>query len=591
MGYRRRRYGSRSSYGSERAKWHVAQARAFSGEVGHADAAVKEAFFRLSGKALDYLLDKYGELYGEDARDYARSTIPKWRSGTVQMSGMVAKRLFELLPPYMRTEDKNNIVEAIWKWYGPRSRRFVYVGPDGNADAILADLEAHFGNLNVLYPIPETLKNRFDWLSENDAAAKERLLNHFMDQQRRAAIASARLNVPMMLARMQADTEGKISKLNHTVFVGNHHVEIKADPLRSGYAFSDSANNFVRPSVLSDLPKFLAGLAITAAVVVGFFIVTGQLHGPSSGGSTQAGTAAAQQAQAAPQSHPSYNFTPEMTVAPIATSATQPPAARANHVAAAPSALRAPAQGSERKIAATSPVASDGCGTRSIASVSGDGGDIVLSDGNRYAVSDGVMRMTASTWATGDEVQACASLDGASLKTEYQTVQATAGEPAAVEAGGCRTLYVGYTTADGAGIGMTDGSVFQVVSNGVARMTASTWSTGEPTTVCTAKQDGTWYAGIKTSYQKVESTLGTVGTGKAVEPACSQDTVTSGPDTAGTLRLDDGSYRVQNAVMQMQARQMVTGDPVTVCSYSTSGVTYASIAKSSYEKVQATRVQ
>ena len=65
MGYRRRRYGSRSSYGSERAKWHVAQARAFSDEVGHADAAVKEAFFRLSGKALDYLLDKYGELCQE----------------------------------------------------------------------------------------------------------------------------------------------------------------------------------------------------------------------------------------------------------------------------------------------------------------------------------------------------------------------------------------------------------------------------------------------------------------------------------------------------------------------------------------------
>lgn len=589
MGYRRRRYGSRGSYGSERAKWHVAQARAFSDEVGHADAAVKDAFFRLSGKALDYLLDKYGELYGEDARDYARNTIPKWRSGTVQMSGMVAKRLFELLPPYMPTEDKNKIVEAIWKWYGPSSRKFVYVGPDSDGAAMLAELEAYFGNLNVLYPIPETLKSRFDWLCDNDAVAKERLLNHFMDQQRRAAIASAHLNVPMILARMQADTEGQISKLSHTVFVGNHHVDIRADPLRSGYSFSDSANNFVRPPVLSSLPKFPVGLAITAAIVIGFFIVTGQRHGPSSAGSVQTGTAA-QQAQAAPQRHPSYNFTPERTAAPIATPTTSPPAAIASHVVAAPVALAAPSRTAERK-AATTLVRTDGCDTASIASVSGDGSDVVLSDGNRYAISDGVMRMTASTWATGDEVQACVSPDGASLKTEYQTVQATAGEPAPVEPGGCRTLYVGYTTADGSEIGMTDGSIFEVVSNGVARMTTSTWSTGESTTVCTAKQDGTWYAGIKTSYQKVESTLGTVGTGKAVEPTCSQDTVTSGPDNAGTLRLDDGSYRVQNAVMQMQARQMVTGDPVTVCSYSTNGITYASIAKSSYEKVQATRVQ
>lgn len=269
MSYRRRRYRTSSkTYGLERAQRHIEEARAFSAEVGHADESVKNAFFALSGSARDYLLRRYGEIYGESARQYARDTIPKWYSGTVQMSGMVAERLFDLLPPFMPAEQKNRLVEAIWNQYGPHSMKYVYIGPDSNPEAILASLEAYFNNLNVLYPIPSALKKRFDWLSDNDAVAKERLLNHFMDRQRHAAIASACVNVPMMLASMKADEGGRISKLSHTVFVGNHQVEIKADPLRSGFILSNSQSDFIRPP-FSCMGLF--GLGVAAAVIIGLF--------------------------------------------------------------------------------------------------------------------------------------------------------------------------------------------------------------------------------------------------------------------------------------------------------------------------------
>ncbi|MGH7707759.1 MAG: hypothetical protein ACREM6_07510 [Vulcanimicrobiaceae bacterium] len=251
--------------------------------MGHADKAVKAAFFELSGEALDSVLHKYGELYGENAREYASDTIPKWLTGTVQMSGMVAKRLFDLLPPFMPAEQRNNIVETIWKRYGPHSRKFFYLGSDSNSEAIMAALQAYLEKLAVLYPIPDTLRNRFDWLSQNDAVAKERLLNHFMDRQRHAAIASARLNVPMILSTMQAETKNNISKLSHTIFVGNHQIEFKADALRSGFAESASPNDFVKPRASSKFPRWL-GIAL---IVVGFFVVMLVLRGLASGASVQ----------------------------------------------------------------------------------------------------------------------------------------------------------------------------------------------------------------------------------------------------------------------------------------------------------------
>ena len=39
--------------------------------------------------------------------------IPKWRTGRVQMSGMVAERLFNLLPPRMPLGVKYKLVEGL----------------------------------------------------------------------------------------------------------------------------------------------------------------------------------------------------------------------------------------------------------------------------------------------------------------------------------------------------------------------------------------------------------------------------------------------------------------------------------------------
>ncbi len=106
MGYRRH-YGRSGGYGSrdfgmEAALRHIEEARIFSHEIGGTDADVKQYFFGLSGQALEQILSAYGRANGRQAEAYARRMFNRWKAGSTQMSGLVAKRLFSLLPPTMR---------------------------------------------------------------------------------------------------------------------------------------------------------------------------------------------------------------------------------------------------------------------------------------------------------------------------------------------------------------------------------------------------------------------------------------------------------------------------------------------------------
>ena len=117
---RRRRYRRYSSYdaGSEIARRHIREAEQFSSEMGGTDVDVKEYFFGLSNKQLEPILVEYGKSHGALAEAYARETMPNWRSENRRMSGMIAKRLFSLLPPRMPLKKKvrtgREHMDALW---------------------------------------------------------------------------------------------------------------------------------------------------------------------------------------------------------------------------------------------------------------------------------------------------------------------------------------------------------------------------------------------------------------------------------------------------------------------------------------------
>ena len=593
---------------------HIDAAHAFSAEVGNADYIVKNAFFSLSGSARTYLLDKYESLYGASARAYAQQTIPKWQSGSVQMSGMVAQRLFDLMPPFMPIAQKHQVFEMVWKQYGPRSNKFLYFGPDSNPEAVLSEIDRYFDGLNVQYKIPANLERRFDWLSDNDVAVKQQLLNHFMNEQRKAAVASARLNLDMMLERMKSADFGQVSKLSHTLLVGNHQLEMRADPLRTGFTLSDSARDAIRPK-----PKFqwTSGLFF---VVLGLFFGTWALGGISHGSSNQQAASAVQDSQSQNTSESAQTGSGDQTRSvtsinaaptsnsnnPSQTGAAAPPAGVIVAPAAAqPASTKAPLTAAAlkpvaNKIVALSPAS--GCSDTAITSMENNGATVKLANGTTYSVSDsGVMRFEVAQWSTGDAVTACTSkgADGityASISnpSHYQKIQASLVASNAVAPVSCSDAKIVRMADDGATIDTSDGLSLAVASAGTMQFEAAQWSTGDAVQVCRSRlSSGNVPAAIEnpSHYRKVQATV--VGESHASTIQCRGTSISSVSNGGASVTTSGGrSYSISSAgTMQFEARQWSTGDAVQVCeAIAPDGSIAASIENPAhYQKVQASR--
>jgi hypothetical protein len=137
--YRRRTgsYWSRSDVGLQRALRHIQEGRELSALLGGTDNTVKKYLFNLSSTELGKILIEYGRLHGDSAREYAVQTLPRWRDGRVTMSGMVAERLYRLLPPTMPIGIKFDIAEELWRHVGPSSSRVIRFGREAsNADLV-----------------------------------------------------------------------------------------------------------------------------------------------------------------------------------------------------------------------------------------------------------------------------------------------------------------------------------------------------------------------------------------------------------------------------------------------------------------------
>ena len=127
-GYRRRNKDHQKSIGYQKALDHIHDAHALTRELGGTDKDVKEYFFNLPTDQLEKVFDRYEFENGPSAREYAEITYKKWASGKVHMSGLVAERLFRILPPTMPLEVKYQLTKSLWYHVGPSSTKTFYVG-------------------------------------------------------------------------------------------------------------------------------------------------------------------------------------------------------------------------------------------------------------------------------------------------------------------------------------------------------------------------------------------------------------------------------------------------------------------------------
>ncbi len=229
MGRYRRSYSPKHrdrSYGRERALEHIRQAEQLSRELGGTDKDVKAYFFSLNASELSRIFAEYEHLHGRAIREYAEKTIPSWKSGRVHMSGVVAERLFSLLPNHMPLEQKYKLTESLWRHVGPVSRRTLYVNPNVAPDEVIAVVKEHLEQDVLSYAIPEQMEKRFKWLSQGDIDIKQKLLNFLRSKERELAAESVRINVPILAEHLRNAQENHTHHLAHKLQIGKNEIVV-----------------------------------------------------------------------------------------------------------------------------------------------------------------------------------------------------------------------------------------------------------------------------------------------------------------------------------------------------------------------------
>lgn len=229
--YKRKPGRSYSRAGYERAKQHIREGEELSEELGGSDKDVKEFFFSLPAGELRQILNEYGEKFGRSALEWAEHAMPKWRTGRIKMSGLVASRLFSFLPKHMGWEAKCKLVEKLWLKYAPRSNKQFEVLPEDTAEVIVSRVEQYLLGLNLGHSIPDTLKKRFNWLAQNDVTAYQRLLNHALEYDRALSLAAVRREVPIIINSARSAGFSNM-RVRRTITVGGHSIEISC---KSGF--------------------------------------------------------------------------------------------------------------------------------------------------------------------------------------------------------------------------------------------------------------------------------------------------------------------------------------------------------------------
>ena len=265
-----RREGRRP--GLEAALQHIEEAKQLSAELGGTDADVKTYLFELDSKELNSVLDAYERAYGRKPREYAEETIPRWRSGRVKMSGLVAGRLFSLLPQYMPIQSKFALVKSLWESQCPHSETAFYIGPDAGREDVCGRVRDHLSMVVQDYKIPESITKRFHWLAKDDVELQQQLYNYFLQLNRQVVTDAADDRVPKMLDVIANDGKSH-AQVTQTIAIGNHRLVLVFHPNASGVTTQKPPE----PKLSVPAAKRGSGCLVMMGIGIGIFITLLQI--------------------------------------------------------------------------------------------------------------------------------------------------------------------------------------------------------------------------------------------------------------------------------------------------------------------------
>lgn len=174
MGRSNSRRGSGWS-GAEWAAHHQRRRAELTHRFGGIDQDVERIFLNLDPTSLRALLREYAREYGDSAAAYARTTYPKWKAGDVLLSGQTAGRLLDLLPPYLSSQVRYELIRKLRQNCLPKLTLNVTCEPATWREAVRPAVDqvvSHFRAQNL----PRHVTSVATWLSRNDAQAAQALL-------------------------------------------------------------------------------------------------------------------------------------------------------------------------------------------------------------------------------------------------------------------------------------------------------------------------------------------------------------------------------------------------------------------------------
>jgi hypothetical protein len=262
MSYRGRNY--KKSNSSAAAMRHIAEAAEFSSEVGGVDSDIKSYFFSLDAAQIASVMKDYRRHYGAKPADYAEETLSSWKSGRVKMSGLVAKRLFDLLPNKMPLASKYSLVESLWKVKSPSSSATLYIGPDAQNQDIQIAVSTHFQKVLTEFYLPDLIVNRFRWLAEGDVTLQQTLQNHYLNMEREVVKLGLANILPTLADHASRPTT---VMLERKLLVGKNELKLVFSPHAVGIS-SSSPSIPQAPVSVSDIANQFGCLIIIGIIVL-----------------------------------------------------------------------------------------------------------------------------------------------------------------------------------------------------------------------------------------------------------------------------------------------------------------------------------
>jgi hypothetical protein len=219
-------YSGDRNPGLEAALQHIEDAKRLSEELGGTDKDVKEYFFNLPPDQLRKVLGRYAQRFGRSKREYAEQTMADWRSGRVHMSGLVAERLYSLLPPLMPLTDKYSLTESLWKHVCPSTHKVLVIGANADQQQIINVVREYAAQTVQGYFIQDGLAKRFKWLSAGDIQVQQQLMNHLLEMEKQVAVSALHEQLPVLMGHMRR--HGSVTThLQQTIQLGKHRIDLR----------------------------------------------------------------------------------------------------------------------------------------------------------------------------------------------------------------------------------------------------------------------------------------------------------------------------------------------------------------------------